>query len=124
MAGDEGPGEGRQGDGVRELAALCAQHLEATRYLCKLFKEQGLNVADWIRRRRLERCRRDLTDPRRCCLPVHAIAARWGLTDSANFSHAFRTAYGTPPGEYRALTPTRPAVHGETRPVRMTTRTP
>ena len=30
-----------------------------------------------------------------------AIAARWGLTDPAHFSRAFRAAYGLPPSEYR-----------------------
>ena len=58
-------------------------------------------MAGWIRERRLERCRRDLTDPTLADWSVTAIALRWGLTDPAHFSRAFRTAYGLSPTEYR-----------------------
>jgi AraC-like DNA-binding protein len=74
------------------------------RYLHKLFETQEATVAEWIRRRRLERCRRDLLDPALRALPVNAIAARWGLLNAAHFSRAFRAAaYGATPGEYRRL---------------------
>ncbi|GAA2788117.1 hypothetical protein GCM10010470_23340 [Saccharopolyspora taberi] len=55
----------------------------------------------WIRQRRLERCRRDLTNPHLRQRPVHAIAARWGFTDPAHFSRIFRAAYGLSPSDYR-----------------------
>jgi AraC-like DNA-binding protein len=58
-------------------------------------------VADWIRRRRLERCARDLLDPALRGEPVGAIGARWGLTNPAHFSRVFRAAYGVPRAEYR-----------------------
>ncbi|MFD9721634.1 helix-turn-helix domain-containing protein [Streptomyces sp. NPDC059076] len=93
----------RLGDPALGPDAIAAAHHISTRYLYTLFRAQGLTVSDWIRRRRLDRCRRDLTDPHLRSLPVHAIAARWGFTDGANFSRAFRTAYGTPPHEYRTL---------------------
>jgi hypothetical protein len=51
----------------------------------------------------LERCRRDLLDPSLGDVPVSAIAARWGLTNAAHFSRAFRAAYGASPVEYRRL---------------------
>ena len=60
-------------------------------------------MAEWIRLRRLERCRRDLLDPALRWQPVSAIAARWGLTDPARFSRMFRSAYGVPRAEYRRL---------------------
>ena len=34
---------------------------------------------------------------------MSAIAARWGLVNAAHFSHAFRTAYGLSPVEYRTM---------------------
>jgi AraC-like DNA-binding protein len=34
---------------------------------------------------------------------VSAVAARWGLTNAAHFSRAFRAAYGVSPVEYRRL---------------------
>jgi AraC-like DNA-binding protein len=60
-------------------------------------------VADWIRRRRLERCRRDLLDPALRAEPVAAVAARWGLTNPAHFGRLFRDAYGVPPSAYRTI---------------------
>jgi AraC-like DNA-binding protein len=83
--------------------AIAAAHQISTRYLYKLFEHQGLTVAGWIRQRRLERCRRDLADPQLGCVPIHAIATRWGFTDRAHFSRIFRTAYGVPPKDYRHL---------------------
>jgi AraC-like DNA-binding protein len=33
---------------------------------------------------------------------VSAIGARWGFTNPAHFSRAFRQAFGTAPGQYRS----------------------
>jgi AraC-like DNA-binding protein len=82
--------------------AIAAAHQISIRYLYKLFEHQGLTVAGWIRQRRLERCRRDLADPQLGCVPIHAIATRWGFTDRAHFSRIFRTAYDMSPKDYRA----------------------
>ncbi|WP_351233822.1 helix-turn-helix domain-containing protein [Streptomyces sp. NPDC002133] len=73
--------------------SLCSLH--------RLFRDQGQTVAGWIRARRLERCRRVLADPLMHSTPVRAVAARWGFTDPAHFSRAFRAAYGHSPKDYR-----------------------
>jgi AraC-like DNA-binding protein len=80
---------------------VATAHHVSVRYLYKLFEPQRTGVAGWIRERRLERCRRDLLDPALAARPMGAVAARWGLTDPAAFSRAFRAAYGLPPLEYR-----------------------
>ncbi|MFF9016667.1 helix-turn-helix domain-containing protein [Streptomyces sp. NPDC014870] len=83
-------------------AAVAGFHNLSLRALHALFRKQdGETVAAVIRRRRLERCREDLTDPRWDALPVAAIGARWGMGHPQGFSRAFRTMFGTPPGEYR-----------------------
>jgi mannose-6-phosphate isomerase-like protein (cupin superfamily)/AraC-like DNA-binding protein len=64
-------------------------------------------VADHIRRRRLERCSQDLLDPAFSRWRINAIGRRWGYTDAAHFSRAFRDAHGLPPGEFRAAYSTR-----------------
>jgi AraC-like DNA-binding protein len=80
---------------------VAAAHHVSLRYLHRLFEAQDTTVAAWIRRRRLERCRWDLADPALRTVPVSAVAARWGLPDSAHFSRLFRHTYGLPPAEYR-----------------------
>lgn len=82
---------------------IAAAHHISTRYLHKLFQNQDATVASWIRRRRLERCHRDLTDPRLRSRPISAVATRWGFTNSAHFSRVFRTAYGMSASDYRRL---------------------
>lgn len=81
--------------------AVAAAHHISVRYLHRLFQQQGTSVSSWIRRRRLERCRRDLAEPQLSTRPVHAIGTRWGFSHAADFSRAFRAAYGVPPGDYR-----------------------
>ncbi|MEU1406374.1 AraC family transcriptional regulator [Streptomyces sp. NPDC005728] len=87
-------------DGLTPDRVAAAHHI-STRYLHRLFQRQGLTVASWIKAQRLEGCRRDLADPGLCHLPVHVIAARWGFAQAADFSRAFRTAYGTTPTALR-----------------------
>jgi AraC-like DNA-binding protein len=80
---------------------IAAAHHISLRSLHRLFQAQDITVAGWIRARRLERCRRDLADPLLRSQPVRSIAARWGFTDPAHFSRAFRAAYGHSPQDHR-----------------------
>jgi AraC-like DNA-binding protein len=73
----------------------------SVRYLHKLFESEGATVCEWIRDRRLERCRRDLADPTLRGETILTIASRWGLTTAAHFSRVFRDAYGCSPREFR-----------------------
>ncbi|MFJ2744968.1 helix-turn-helix domain-containing protein [Streptomyces sp. NPDC087440] len=80
---------------------VAAHHSISVRHLHQLFRDRPETVAARIRRRRLERCHRDLASPQLRSVPVYAIGARWGLTNAAGFSRAFRAAYGVTPGELR-----------------------
>jgi AraC-like DNA-binding protein len=105
--------EERLGDHELSPASIAAAHYISVSYLYKLFETEQTTVADWIRQRRLQRCRRDLLDPALRTEPVHVIGARWGFTTAASFSRAFRAAYGLPPAEYRTLlSASRPAPPG------------
>lgn len=77
-----------------------AQHI-SPRYLRKLFEGESDSVARWIRRRRLEHCRRDLSRPELYDKSVSTVASRWGFTDAAHFSRLFKSAFGQSPREYR-----------------------
>nr|WP_156760891.1 helix-turn-helix domain-containing protein [Microbacterium karelineae] len=83
-------------------AHIANAHFISTRHLHGLFQADGTTVSTWIRKRRLERCRRDLIDPALADRPVAAIAARWGFVDAAHFSRAFKAAYGDSPSRVRA----------------------
>jgi AraC-like DNA-binding protein len=84
-------------------ASIAAALFVTPRHLHRLFEGEGCTVSEWIRRARLERCRRDLSDPALAGETILAIATRWGMPDAAHFSKVFRAAYGCSPREYRAL---------------------
>ncbi|KAA9378096.1 helix-turn-helix domain-containing protein [Microbispora cellulosiformans] len=94
----------RLGDPGLTPATIAAAHQISVRHLYKLFEEQGVTVAAWIRRCRLEQCHRDLADPRQRSRQIQDIATRWGFADAATFSRAFRAAYGMSPRDHRRLT--------------------
>ncbi|MGV9541489.1 AraC-like ligand-binding domain-containing protein [Nocardia beijingensis] len=72
----------------------------STRYLQKLFSADGQGVAGWIRRRRLEQCRRELAGT--AAIPsVAAVGRKWGFFDAAHFSRIFKAQFGISPGEFR-----------------------
>ncbi|WP_171166523.1 helix-turn-helix domain-containing protein [Streptomyces sp. I05A-00742] len=83
-------------------ATIAEAHHISLSYLHRLFETEEATVAAWIRRRRLEHARHDLADPAQRTVPVHAVATRWGFSRAADFSRAFRAAYGLPPRDYRA----------------------
>jgi AraC-like DNA-binding protein len=89
------------GDPRLSPAMIAAARHVSLRSLQQLFHEEGLTVVGWVRRRRLECCRRDLADPALASRPVAAIAARWGFASASDFSRAFHAAHGMPPAEYR-----------------------
>ncbi|WP_329213271.1 AraC family transcriptional regulator [Streptomyces sp. NBC_01485] len=89
------------GDPDLTPAGIAAAHHISRSYLYRLFQAEGLAVASYIRDQRLEHARRDLADPRLRALPIHAVAARRGFPRAAEFTRAFRTAYGLPPSEVR-----------------------
>lgn len=81
--------------------AIATAHNISTSYLHRLFQDEHETIAVWIRQQRLERARRDLADPAMFSTTIQTIAARWGFTRAADFTRAFRTAYGMPPKHYR-----------------------
>jgi AraC-like DNA-binding protein len=95
--------EDRLGDPSLSPGQVAVAHHISLRYLHRIFADQQTTVGTWIRERRLDRCRRDLTDPGLLGRPVSAVGARWGFVDATHFGRAFRSAYGVTPSEYRRL---------------------
>jgi AraC-like DNA-binding protein len=80
---------------------IAAANFVSVRQLHSVFSQEGTSVAAWIRQRRLELCRQDLSDRTQDFLPVGALAARRGLADPAHFSRLFKAAYGESPSGFR-----------------------
>jgi AraC-like DNA-binding protein len=93
--------ESRLSDPGLDVAGVAAATFVSVRHLHQLFDRTGYTVAGWIRHRRVEECRRDLSDPRLRELPVAAVGARWGFAAPSHFGAVFKAGTGTSPGEYR-----------------------
>ncbi|MDP9869309.1 MULTISPECIES: helix-turn-helix domain-containing protein [Streptosporangium] len=91
----------RLGDPELGPAGIAAHHHISVRTLHVLFQRQPETVSATIRRRRLERCHADLADPRLRDQPIGEIGLRWGFRSAAEFSRAYRAAYGASPRDHR-----------------------
>ncbi len=100
--------EVRLADPDLSMAAVAAQEALSQRYIQKLFELQDTTFSDYVRQRRLDRTRLDLSDPRHANIGVADIAFRWGFRDPAHFSRAFSAAYGVSPRAFRTTVPTDP----------------
>jgi AraC-like DNA-binding protein len=73
----------------------------STRYLHRVFEDEGLSVCGSIRTARLDRCRRDLLNPAFADQSILVIASRWGLPSAPHFSRLFRMTYGCSARDFR-----------------------
>lgn len=76
---------------------IARAHFISVSQLHAIFRAEGMTVAQRIRSRRLENCRRELLDPRYLDETITAIAARWGLPDGSHFSRLYKDAFGCAP---------------------------
>lgn len=72
------------------------------RRLQQVFYEHGVNISDWIWKRRLEVVANRLSDPANLHLPLGALAYACGFISQSHFSRRFREHYGVSPSDYRA----------------------
>jgi AraC-like DNA-binding protein len=89
--------------GLTPTTIATAHHI-SVRHLHRLYQGRETTINDGIRRSRLQRIHRDLTDPRLHARSISAIAARWGFPEPTHFSRAFRAMYGITPREHRHQT--------------------
>ena len=80
---------------VADLAALAGVHAS---HLLRTFRRyHGTTVANYARRRRIERARAEMATSTR---PLSAIALDAGFSDQSHFTRVFRAAFGMTPGQY------------------------
>lgn len=58
---------------------------------------------NYVRQRRLHRCRDDLGDPAQVHLSIAEIAELWGFTNAAAFSTAFKEVFDMTPRDFRHI---------------------
>jgi acetamidase/formamidase/AraC-like DNA-binding protein len=74
----------------------------STRYIQKLFQVGGSTFSDYLKSRRLERCKLDLANPALAHVTIAELCFRWGFKDAAHFSRAFGARFGLSPKAFRA----------------------
>jgi AraC-like DNA-binding protein len=89
------------GDPSLSRDMIARSHFISVSYLDKLFEAEGMSVWQYIREKRLDRCRRDLADRRLATDSILEIAMRWGFSSAPHFSRSFRAAFGQPPRDFR-----------------------
>jgi len=83
------------------VGELAKQFGYSIRYIQRLFSEEDCTVSKYIRRQRLEGCKRQLADAAWLHHSITEIAFNWGFNSSAHFSRVFKEEYGISAREYR-----------------------
>ncbi len=83
---------------VRSVAAAFGI---SPRYLHIMFSRDVETVSDYVLRRRLEECGRQLADALWRQRTITEIAFGWGFNNATHFARVFRNHYGTNPRDYR-----------------------
>jgi AraC-like DNA-binding protein len=74
------------------------------RYTSDLMASEQISFRSYVQAQRLERCKRDLSDPAHIARHIGDIAFAWGFNDLAHFSRIFRQKFGASPREWREHT--------------------
>ena len=93
--------EDHLGDAGLTPSAIADAMEISVRHLHRVFAAQGRTLGEWVRERRLQRCRSDISDQRFAAASITEVAFSWGFSDSAHFSRCFRSRFGMSPREFR-----------------------
>lgn len=97
--------ESRLGDAELNIDDIGRLEDLSPRYIQKLFKSSDTTFGEYLKSRRLERCRLDLINPALAHFSISELCFRWGFNDAANFSRGFTARFGQSPKACRAEPP-------------------
>lgn len=81
---------------------LASRHSISSRYVRKLFEQEGTSFTAFVLGERLSRVRRMLRDTRHAHLTIAQLAHACGFNDISYFNRAFRRHFGATPTDVRA----------------------
>lgn len=74
-----------------------------TRYLHRVFRDEGTTVARYLWQSRIDACRRAIEQPVNDARSITDLAFSFGFSSSAHFSRAFKQRFGFPPSDLRKV---------------------
>jgi AraC-like DNA-binding protein len=89
------------GDSDLSAEGLAARHGISSRYVRKLFEEEGASFSTFVLAERLHSVRRMLVDRRYAHLNIAQVAHENGFGDVSYFNRAFRRHFGATPSDIR-----------------------
>jgi AraC-like DNA-binding protein len=92
---------GRLGHSDLSAEGIAARHGISSRYVRKLFEEEGSSFSSFVLAERLRGVRRMLVDRRYAHLNIAQIAHESGFGDVSYFNRAFRRHFGATPSDVR-----------------------
>lgn len=89
-------------DSLLSPATLAHQMHSSLRRLYRVFEERGKTVSRYIQHRRLVKVAEELSVQGTSRESITQIAFKWGFSDAAHFSRAFKREFEQSPRDYRA----------------------
>jgi AraC-like DNA-binding protein len=89
------------GNGDLSSELIAGRHGISSRYVRKLFEQEGTSFTSFVLNERLTRVRRMLRDPRYAHLTIAQLAHACGFNDISYFNRAFRRHFGVTPTDVR-----------------------
>lgn len=89
------------GSGELSSELIAGRHGISSRYVRKLFEQEGASFTSFVLSERLTRVKRMLRDSRYAHLTIAQIAQASGFNDISYFNRAFRRHFGTTPTDMR-----------------------
>jgi AraC-like DNA-binding protein len=89
------------GDPNLSLTTIARENGVSLRYLHHLFRVIDMSASEWLRLRRLQRCRDLLSSPQHAHRSITEIAYSMGFSSSSHFSNLFREHFNMRPSDAR-----------------------